>query len=71
MLVGVCVQGELRGRTFTAPRKSMRGKGRVTVQFGCCYNYAVDREGRPAGQSQHLIRSSKPLLFTCPDAEQC
>jgi alkylated DNA repair protein alkB family protein 5 len=42
-------QGELRGRTFTAPRKWMRGKGRVTIQFGCCYNYAVDRQGRPPG----------------------
>ena len=28
----------------------MRGKGRVTIQFGCCYNYAVDKEGRPPGQ---------------------
>lgn len=27
----------------------MRGKGRVTIQFGCCYNYAVDREGRQPG----------------------
>lgn len=28
-------------RTFTAPQKWMRGKGRVTIQFGCCYNYAT------------------------------
>ena len=29
------------GRTYSEPRKWMRGKGRVTIQFGCCYNYAV------------------------------
>ena len=45
------MQNELRGRTFSAPRKSMRGKGRVTIQFGCCYNYAVDREGRQPGET--------------------
>jgi hypothetical protein len=28
-------------RTYSEPRKWMRGKGRVTIQFGCCYNYAV------------------------------
>lgn len=28
-------------RTFTAPQKWMRGKGRITIQFGCCYNYAM------------------------------
>jgi alkylated DNA repair protein alkB family protein 5 len=27
----------------------MRGKGRATIQFGCCYNYAVDRDGNPPG----------------------
>lgn len=43
------LQGELRGRTFSAPRKNMRGNGRVTIQFGCCYNYAVDFEGRSPG----------------------
>eukprot|EP00959_Pyramimonas_sp_CCMP1952_P134102 2805385-Pyramimonas_sp.AAC.1 len=37
-------QRELRGRTYTAPRKWMRGKGRETIQFGCCYNYATDRQ---------------------------
>ncbi|KAK9034822.1 hypothetical protein V6N11_076879 [Hibiscus sabdariffa] len=25
----------------------MRGKGRVTIQFGCCYNYAMDKSGNP------------------------
>ena len=27
----------------------MRGKGRVTVQLGCCYNYARDSEGNAPG----------------------
>ena len=43
-------QGRLRGRTFSAPRKWARGKGRITCQFGCCYNYAVDGEGRKPGK---------------------
>eukprot|EP01018_Ginkgo_biloba_P039393 Gb_01413 [translate_table: standard] len=34
---------QLRERTYSEPRKWMRGKGRVTIQFGCCYNYAVVR----------------------------
>ncbi|XP_074308595.1 RNA demethylase ALKBH9B-like [Silene latifolia] len=41
--------GELKERTFTAPRKWMKGKGRVTIQFGCCYNYATDKKGNPPG----------------------
>ena len=32
----------------------MRGKGRVTIQFGCCYNYAVDKEGRLPGAPPKL-----------------
>jgi len=28
-------------RTYSEPRKWMPGKGRVTIQFGCCYNYAM------------------------------
>lgn len=39
----------LRERTYTEPSKWMRGKGRVTIQFGCCYNYAVDKNGNPPG----------------------
>ena len=37
------------GRTYSAPRKWMKGKGRVTVQLGCCYNYAHDSSGNPPG----------------------
>ena len=35
-------EGALCGRTYSAPRKWMRGKGRVTVQMGCCYNYGTN-----------------------------
>ncbi|KAI3989482.1 hypothetical protein MKX01_022757 [Papaver californicum] len=42
-------RGELKHRTYTAPQKWMRGKGRVTIQFGCCYNYAADKKGNPPG----------------------
>ncbi|OMO75349.1 Oxoglutarate/iron-dependent dioxygenase [Corchorus capsularis] len=40
-------KGQLRERTYSEPRKWMRGKGRVTIQFGCCYNYAEDQKGNP------------------------
>ncbi|KAB1207059.1 RNA demethylase ALKBH5 [Morella rubra] len=50
-------------RTYSEPRKWMRGKGRVTIQFGCCYNYAVDRNGNRPG----ILRSEEvdrlPPLF--------
>ncbi|XP_072969246.1 RNA demethylase ALKBH9B-like [Typha angustifolia] len=42
-------RGRLRERTYSEPHKWMRGKGRVTLQFGCCYNYAVDKRGNPPG----------------------
>ncbi|XP_071716283.1 RNA demethylase ALKBH9B-like [Rutidosis leptorrhynchoides] len=42
-------KGRLRERTYTEPNKWMRGKGRITIQFGCCYNYAVDKNGNPPG----------------------
>lgn len=37
----LCISKLLAERTYTAPSKWMRGKGRVTIQFGCCYNYAT------------------------------
>lgn len=55
--------GGLRGRTYTAPRKWMRGKGRVTIQFGCCYNYAVDKMGRPPGILQGMYRGFVKARF--------
>ncbi|KAL3515622.1 hypothetical protein ACH5RR_022524 [Cinchona calisaya] len=55
--------GQLRERTYSEPRKWMRGKGRVTIQFGCCYNYAMDKNGNPPG----IVRDEKvdplPPLF--------
>ncbi|GLJ44270.1 hypothetical protein SUGI_0926090 [Cryptomeria japonica] len=54
---------QLKERTYSEPRKWMKGKGRVTIQFGCCYNYAVDRNGNPPG----IIRDEEvdpiPPLF--------
>ncbi|XP_020673992.1 RNA demethylase ALKBH9B-like [Dendrobium catenatum] len=42
-------KGRLRERTYLKPKKWMRGKGRVTIQFGCCYNNAVDGNENPPG----------------------
>ncbi|TKY58067.1 RNA demethylase ALKBH5 [Spatholobus suberectus] len=56
-------KGELKDRTFSAPQKWMRGKGRQTIQFGCCYNYAVDRDGNPPGILQHAMVDPIPDLF--------
>lgn len=56
-------KGELKARTYTAPQKWMRGKGRVTIQFGCCYNYAVDKNGNPPGILQNDVVDPIPPLF--------
>ena len=56
-------RGEMSGRTFSAPRRSMPGKGRITCQFGCCYNYAVDQQGRKPGRS--LPSFSCALISNC------
>ncbi|CAL5366229.1 unnamed protein product [Camellia sinensis] len=50
-------------RTYTAPQKWMKGKGRVTIQFGCCYNYATDKNGNPPGILQNITVDPIPLLF--------
>ena len=42
-------EGALVGRTYSAPRRWKKGKGRVTVQMGVCYNYAADKRGNPPG----------------------
>ncbi|KAH0450367.1 hypothetical protein IEQ34_021059 [Dendrobium chrysotoxum] len=39
---------ELGEHTYSEPKKWMRGKGRVTIQFGCCYHYA-EKNGIPPG----------------------
>ncbi|XP_028777374.1 RNA demethylase ALKBH9B-like [Neltuma alba] len=56
-------KGELKGRTYTAPQKWMRGKGRQTIQFGCCYNYATDKDGNPPGILQNVMVDPIPDLF--------
>jgi len=59
---------QLAGRTYSAPRKWMRGKGRVTVQLGCCYNYARDPAGNPPGIiPRELVCGLPPLLHDLLD----
>ncbi|KAD3640705.1 hypothetical protein R6Q59_003404 [Mikania micrantha] len=55
--------GKLKGRTFSAPNRWKKGKGRVTIQFGCCYNYATDKNGNPPGILQHELVDPIPPLF--------
>ncbi|KAG0512662.1 hypothetical protein BDA96_10G033100 [Sorghum bicolor] len=56
-------RGELGERTYTEPQKWMRGKGRVTIQFGCCYNYATDKNGNPPGIIRTIVSDPMPDLF--------
>ncbi|KAK1304361.1 hypothetical protein QJS10_CPB11g00810 [Acorus calamus] len=56
-------KGELKDRTYSEPQKWMRGKGRVTIQFGCCYNYATDKKGNPPGIIRNEDSDSMPSLF--------
>lgn len=56
-------RGELGDRTYTEPEKWMRGKGRVTIQFGCCYNYATDKNGNPPGIIRTFASDPIPDLF--------
>ncbi|XP_031477055.1 RNA demethylase ALKBH9B isoform X2 [Nymphaea colorata] len=55
--------GKLKARTYSEPEKWMRGKGRVTIQFGCCYNYAQDKNGNPPGILRQEIADPLPPLF--------
>ncbi|CAH8254984.1 unnamed protein product [Arabidopsis lyrata] len=50
-------KGELK-RAFTA-----RGKGRSTIQFGCCFNYRTSKAGNPAGILKHETVDPLPHLF--------
>ncbi|XP_044329482.1 RNA demethylase ALKBH9B [Triticum aestivum] len=56
-------RGRLRERTYSEPRKWMRGKGRATIQFGCCYNYAADRDANPPGIVRDESVDPLPLLL--------
>ncbi|XP_051141180.1 RNA demethylase ALKBH9B isoform X1 [Andrographis paniculata] len=55
--------GQLKERTYSAPVKWMRGKGRQTLQFGCCYNYATDKNGNPPGIMKREYVDPLPDLF--------
>ncbi|PKU61839.1 ALKBH5 [Dendrobium catenatum] len=41
----------------------MHGKGQVTIQFGCCYHYAVEKNGIPPGMLRNVIADPIPNLF--------
>ncbi|KAF8404101.1 hypothetical protein HHK36_008981 [Tetracentron sinense] len=56
-------KGQLKGRTYSEPKKWMHRKGRVTMQFGCCYNYAADRNGNPPGIIRGAEVDALPPLF--------
>ncbi|KAJ7966331.1 oxidoreductase, 2OG-Fe(II) oxygenase family protein [Quillaja saponaria] len=56
-------RGELKDKTYSSPPKWMRGKGRGTLQFGCCYNYAMDKNGNAPGILQNVMVDPIPRLF--------
>ncbi|XP_020573117.1 uncharacterized protein LOC110019684 [Phalaenopsis equestris] len=41
--------GRLSRRIYSEPRKWKRRKRKVTIQHGCCYNFAQDKVGNPPG----------------------
>eukprot|EP01018_Ginkgo_biloba_P011582 Gb_21598 [translate_table: standard] len=49
--------------TYLKPKTWMQGKGRVTLQFGCCYNYRSDEYGNRIGISQVDEVDPIPKLF--------
>ncbi|KAJ4964751.1 hypothetical protein NE237_016600 [Protea cynaroides] len=55
--------GYLRARTYSQPKKWMRGKGRVTIQFGCCYNYGKDKKGSRPGIMRDKEVDPLPPMF--------
>ncbi|XP_043717821.1 RNA demethylase ALKBH9B-like [Telopea speciosissima] len=56
-------EGQLKPHTCSEPKKWMCGKGRVTLQFCCCYNYVVDKKGNPLGIIQDEEVDSMPSMF--------
>ncbi|KAI4316439.1 hypothetical protein L6164_024418 [Bauhinia variegata] len=56
-------KGQLKDRTYSAPENWMRGKGRQTIQFGCCYNYATDKNRNQPGILQDVLVDPIPDLF--------
>ncbi|CAL9068354.1 unnamed protein product [Musa banksii] len=54
---------QLGEHTYSEPPKWMCGKGRVTIQFGCCYNYSMDKNGNPPGILKNVVADPVPHLF--------
>ncbi|CAH9091205.1 unnamed protein product [Cuscuta epithymum] len=54
--------GQLKERTYTAPEKCIGGKGRVSLQFGCCYNYASDTNDTPRILKNDIVDPIPQLL---------
>ncbi|KAH0461795.1 hypothetical protein IEQ34_009370 [Dendrobium chrysotoxum] len=54
---------ELGEHTYSEPKKWMRGKERMTIQFGCCYNYAVEKNGIRPGIFRNGIVDPIPNIF--------
>jgi len=52
----------LPGRTFSAPRKWMKGKGRITIQYGVCYSYA-----HPIGITNDVVEAMPKTLNSVID----
>ena len=52
---------QLPGRTFSAPRKWMKGKGRITIQYGVCYSYA-----NPPGITDDVTEAMPKTLNGAP-----
>jgi len=58
-------RGLLPGRTYLAPRKAMRGKGRVTIQYGVCYSYGGG--GAPGGITADEVEAMPATLEAVVD----
>ncbi|XP_031132008.1 RNA demethylase ALKBH9B-like [Ipomoea triloba] len=56
-------KGQLRARTYYEPKKRMGRKGRTIIQFGGCYNYAVDKNGNPPGIIRDEEVDPLPAVF--------
>ncbi|XP_019153887.1 PREDICTED: RNA demethylase ALKBH5-like [Ipomoea nil] len=50
-------------KTYYEPKKWMGRKGRTIIQFGGCYNYAVDKNGNPPGIIRDEEVDPLPVLF--------
>eukprot|EP01018_Ginkgo_biloba_P016217 Gb_38685 [translate_table: standard] len=53
----------LREHTYLKPKTWMQGKGCITLQFRCCFNYRSDEYGNRIGISQVNEVDRIPNLF--------